>query len=216
MLLLLAGVCALLTSLQYRWIGEIADAEEMRLRNDLKQQVQAMCLAFDTELVEARAQLLPLSAELDERGREAAHLDRFKKWSAGNRRPVFRRIAVVVPIDDKLQLYDIPPGGQGLRAIDWPGEWAALQDNLSRKRTDGSPHYVDSMGVLADYPVWGSGGPFRRGGEREWLVLELDVAYACKVWLPELASIYLSPAGTSLVDVDVTTVRPPITLLYSS
>jgi signal transduction histidine kinase len=216
LLVSLACVCILLTGLQYHWIGELANAEEMKLHNDLRQEVHSMCLAFDTELAEACAKLLPLAAELDERGRQAAHIDRFRKWSAAKPRPIFRRIAVVVPLDDKLQLYEIPPRGEGLVPMEWPNEWAALQGNLSRKRTGGSPPYSDPMGVLADYPVFRGSGAFRKGAEREWLVLELDVAYAREVWLPELARTYLNSDGATLIDVDVSTVRPPVTLLYSS
>ena len=53
-------------------------------------------------------------------------------------------------------------------------------------------------------------------GISEWLVLELDLDYVRKVWLPELVRTYLNFGDKSLYDVEVKTVATPATVLYSS
>ena len=97
--------------------------------------------------------------------------------------------------------------------MEWPSHWAALKGNLDRKRTTpgGTGPFVDSSGALLEIPMFGGGA-----GIREWLVLELDLDYVRKVWLPDLVRTYLNFDDKSLYDVEVKTLAQPGTLLYSS
>jgi hypothetical protein len=52
-------LCAALTVMQYRWTGEVARAEAVRLRGKLDEQAQGVARAFDAELSSSCDQLIP-------------------------------------------------------------------------------------------------------------------------------------------------------------
>ena len=56
--------CATLTALQYRWTGELARAEMLRLGALLREQTEAMTASFDAELTEHSTALLPTADEV--------------------------------------------------------------------------------------------------------------------------------------------------------
>ena len=89
-------LCSVLTVLQYRWTGELAHAEVMRLRGNLGEQSQLLVRDFDDELTVACTQLTPTGNEIDDLGRDAAYAERLRKWLATNPRPIFSRLAVAI------------------------------------------------------------------------------------------------------------------------
>jgi signal transduction histidine kinase len=211
LVLFLLALCGTLTVLQYHWTGEVSRAERTRLRDALGQQAQSLVRAFDSELAESCRALLPSLSELKAQGREAAHVARLREWKSAGSRPLFNRMVVVVPARDGLELDGLDPQAEKFVATEWPSHWAVLKDNLDRKRTTpgGAGPFVDRRGALLEFPVFGGGM-----GISEWLVLELDLDYARNVWLPGLVRTYFG--DKSLYDVEVKTVEPPATVLYSS
>jgi signal transduction histidine kinase len=206
-------LCGMLTLLQYHWTGEVSRAEVTRLRGALSEQAQSLVREFDSELAESCRALLPGLSELDTRGREAAHVARLRDWKAASPRPLFTRIAVVVPAREGLELHALDLQAEKFVPMEWPSHWAVLKDNLDRKRTTsgGAAPFVDRSGALLEFPVFGGGA-----GISEWLVLELDLDYVRKVWLPELVRTHLGLGEKSLYDVVVKTVATPEMVLYSS
>ncbi|MEA3210590.1 MAG: hypothetical protein QOE70_3647 [Chthoniobacter sp.] len=225
---LMVVLCATLTALQYRWTGEVARAEMTRLGGNLRDQAQLLGRAFDSEFTESCMDLLPTASELNELGREAAHVARFRKWAATNPRPIFSRIGVVVPEGNAVQLLALDFKTEKLVPMDWPPEWAPLRDNLSRRRPGpggpgpggpgpaGPPPNFERTGALHEFPIFD--GPPQRGRAREmeWTIVELDLAYIRDTWLPELVQSYLNPEGKSWKEVEVRTAGPPGTVIYSS
>ncbi|HEY3854341.1 MAG TPA: HAMP domain-containing sensor histidine kinase [Verrucomicrobiae bacterium] len=245
---LFAGVmfllCVGLTVLQYRWTGEIANAELRRLRADLEVQSRALTRAFDTELSENCDDLLPYRNDSDKAFSEDWFLTRFKAWKAVGSRPMFSRIALASPVrGEGLQLptRDQRPQGPGphqdfvaLRELqlsmldqnsqqfvrtNWPGEWADLDENLTGKFSGASPPFSDPHGALMEFPIFDGrpprGGPFDPG-RVHWLILELDINYVRDVWMPELATRYLDPDRRGLNVARVETIEPTSEVLYSS
>ena len=206
-------LCGILTVLQYRWTGEISRAEVTRLRGTLSEQAQSLVREFESELAESCRALLPGLSELSAQGREATHVARLREWKATSPRPLFSRIAVVVPARDGLDLHALDQQAEKFVPMPWPEHWAALKDNLDqrRRRPGGAWPFTDRNGVLLEFPVFG--GP---SGFSEWLILELDLDYVRNVWLPELVRTYLDLGDKSLYDVEVKTVAAPATVLYSS
>src|SRR5687768_5811577 len=90
----LVVACAILTALQYRWTGEIAQSEAARLRANLEEQSQQLCAAFDAELSSNCRQFFVTRSELEDLGRDAACLQRLREWLASHPRPIFRHIAI--------------------------------------------------------------------------------------------------------------------------
>ena len=93
-----------LTVLQYHWTGQVSRAEVTRLREALSEQAQSLVRNFDSEFAESCRALLPGVSELNTQGREAAHIARLREWKSASPRPLFKRIAVVVPTRDDLAL----------------------------------------------------------------------------------------------------------------
>lgn len=208
---LLAAACAVLTVLQYRWTGEIGRAEAERLRGGLGEQAQRLCNTFDSALTESCNALAPGNEKPDDATREAVHLQCFQKWKSLNPRPLFRRIGVVVPMQDGAQLFEQSQATGKLTPVNWPAEWRPLYEKLDGNvRGMGGGPFDNPTGTLIEFPVFGGqpgdnappdgGGP---PGENEWVVFELDTNYLANVWLPELARTYLNPGGRQLYDVVV-------------
>ena len=215
---LFAGVmfllCVGLTALQYRWTGEIANAEMTRLRADLEVQSRALARAFDTELTENCDDLMPTRDDSDRKFNEDWFVTRYNAWKAVGSRLMFRRIALVSPLRGEglqfstrdsqshgpglhqeffepreLQLEILDKNSQQFVQTNWPDQWADLEENLTRKFGGNSPPFISPQGALMEFPIFDSAPP--RGGPIDprhihWLILELDLDYVRDVWLPEL------------------------------
>ena len=203
-------LCATLAALQWRWTGAVAEAETARLQGNLDEQARRLAQAFDAELSAGCAQLTPSRAELESRGREAAHLARLHEWSASKPHPIFSRIAFGVSTETAVQLTKLDPTTGTASPMDWPVEWTALRDNLSAKRSGGWSPYEDETGRLIEFPIFGGrrrggpGGPPGPGGSGEsWLIFEIDAAFLRATWLPALVREHLNLDGGPLYDVVV-------------
>src|SRR5437870_13802790 len=100
---LLAMLCGALGVLQYRWIGEISDAERTRLHEALQARLGALRRTFDEEMSELFAALAPSSAQIAATGREAAYSAQYLHWQESHDR-LLRRLALAVPENDGVRL----------------------------------------------------------------------------------------------------------------
>src|SRR5579862_3315266 len=78
----IAVVCAVLSFLQYRWTGELRDAQPALLRAGLNEQLRRLAQAFNDELHESCAALLPTAKEIREGGVEEALKLRYGQWAS--------------------------------------------------------------------------------------------------------------------------------------
>src|SRR5215470_2122524 len=93
---LLAILCGVLAVLQYRWIGEITDAERTRLHEQLQVRLTALSRTFNEEVSSTLASLAPSPEEIEQAGREAAYGAQFQRWRQSHD-PLFRHIALAIP-----------------------------------------------------------------------------------------------------------------------
>jgi signal transduction histidine kinase len=141
----LVVLCGALTALQYHWTGELARAEEARLRSNLNEQSQLLARDFDDELTSACAQLTPTGNEIDELGRDTAFADRLRKWLATNPRPVFSRMAVFSPADNGANLLALDQKTGKLTAMVWPESWNELRDHVGRRGNGAAPEHANGL-----------------------------------------------------------------------
>ena len=197
-LFLLAAVCGILAFLQYRWIGEVASAENQRLRQELQRNLNLVRRDFNAELAVAADAMVPSVAEVDQQGRPKAYLDRYDRAGEATKR-FFNRVALAVPEkngEPNLLLLS----SNEFRESDWPLGWAKLREGLSARLSGGPPisEQYRPEGVI-EFPRFGRGT--KRGDherpprEQEWLILEFDRDYLRNVVLPPLLQRYLSEAG---------------------
>src|ERR1035438_4479286 len=116
---LLAALCGLLAILQYRWIGEIRDAEREHMRTQLQSELEQVSRSFNTTLRTAVQALEPTAAEVASSGRNGAFGVRYLKWRQDNP-ALFSRIGLAVPQADgaALELLDLSTGR--FDTAEWP------------------------------------------------------------------------------------------------
>jgi signal transduction histidine kinase len=212
---LMLALCAVLSVLQYRWTGQIADAEVRRLRSNLDEQSRALAHAFDAELRSACSQLVPEGPRFPDDDLAGVLLARFKTWKAGNYRPVFSRIAMAVSDENGIQLSLLNQTSGQWVGTNWPGAWSALEDNLARKMTGPAPPFNDECGMLLELPVFGGPPDAAPGQPMKWIILELDSNYVRNVWLPECVAKYLNPSSQSIQQIIVRSADRSPDVLYA-
>src|SRR5437879_11938898 len=77
-LFLLAAVCGILGFLQYRWIGEVANAENQRMRQDLQRELNFVRRDFNSQIAAAASTLVPIARDVERQEREKADLRRYQ------------------------------------------------------------------------------------------------------------------------------------------
>lgn len=226
---LLAGLCTILSVLQYRWTGEVSRVETEHLRAGVSDQAQQFSRAFDIALAESCDPLVPKNEVINNGNREAVHLQHFQQWKPIRPRPFFSRIAVAVPISEGVRLFFQSQMDGKLRQTAWPDEWKDLLQSLNDKKHAGQPPPGSSAVTLFEFPVFAgphctnppaetaeSADVFGPEGECEWMIFQLDANYFGTVWLPELADLYLNPADQPIYDVVVKTVTLPSRVIFAS
>src|SRR5256885_323909 len=68
---LLVILCTILASLQYRWIGKVADAENGRLREELQSRLRLLRRNFDDQISSTCASFVPSTAQIENMARES-------------------------------------------------------------------------------------------------------------------------------------------------
>jgi signal transduction histidine kinase len=217
-IVLLAAVCAILAFLQYRWIGQIADAEQERLHQGLQRNLNLVRRDFNSQIAEACSALLPTAVEVEQQGRDKAYLDRYLRAGEPTQK-FFSRVALAVPERGELELFVLDTRQSIFRKAEWPLGWAKLREGLSARLSGGppTPEQYRPEGVI-EFPRFGgrpdSGESDRRLGEQEWLIVELDQNYLRSVVLPSLLQQYLAESGQPQYGVIVSETADPWREVY--
>src|ERR1700726_1725303 len=212
---LLAALCALLAALQYRWIGEVANAESHRLREDLQYRLNLLRRDLNDEVFAACYRYIPANWEIQKLGRDLAYLSQYRnRRESGDH--VVRRMAVAVP--DKLDLVLLFPDATGTHLIpgNWPPEWADMRKSLI-VRLRGGPAPLNQSSTLIEFPRFGTdrrSGP--RSVEQEWLLLDLDADHIGQTLLSEMLNRYLGQHGKLEYDAEVVARANPAITIYRS
>jgi signal transduction histidine kinase len=215
---LLAAVCAVLAFLQYRWIGEVANAEQQRLRSELQRNLTFVQRDFNSQIGTAAAELVPTSAEVERLGCNKAYVDRYFSAEESTQK-FFTRVALAVPEDGDLDFFLLDANQKEFRREAWPSSWEKLHEGLITRLTgrQPGPQQYQTEGVV-EIPRFGGepGGPGgdRWPGEQEWLILEFDREYLRSVLLPSLLQRYLLESGEPSYSVIVSETAEPTREVY--
>jgi signal transduction histidine kinase len=206
---LVAAVCGVLAFLQYRWIREVAAAEQERLHQELQRNLDLIRRDFDGQLSEACRAVVPSGKEVAESGREKAYLDRYRDAEEGSRR-LFKRLALAIPEGNRVAFFLFDAERRRFERSEWPAAWAAFAEKLGARPAGsrGIPAPYRPDGVV-EFPRFADAGPGRRGAEQEWLVVEFDREVLRGVVLPALLERYLTENRTPEYGVVVTESADP-------
>lgn len=230
---LLAGLMALLATLQYRWLGQISEAERERMQSTLRTGASEFALDLDRELTRAYL-LFQIEPGTDEE-MPARLLERYERWQATSRFPKLLKDVFVFTHepgnDGRLRHFD--PKTQRLIPVEWPASMAdwRRQFGSSTSPFQGPPESTPEDQVhrtvlfaRMSHPVWEKAFaivspmpmPFlfvngKPAGPTPsplftYAIAEMDAEYLKNDLLPSLAERHFSRGGASL-DLHVAVVR---------
>jgi signal transduction histidine kinase len=184
----LAVLCGALGYLQYRWTGQVTEAERSSLHDGLRSRLAVFSRGFNDEVSEALTSLAPSSAQIEkEGGREPAYSAQYLRWKQTHG-AFFQRIALAVPADTgELRLLNLDLASAQFSAEAWPANWIPLRERLTRMATGRGGRGPDPMEANTIFEL----PRFDRGREQEWLVVELNTEFVRGSVLPELLKRYL-------------------------
>jgi len=117
---------AILATLQYRWLGEVSEAERERMRASLRTRATELAQEFDAELTRAYVAFHVGSDQLDVDA-AATLADAYTRWQASAKIPAL--VSAVYMADgrmlDAAELRRLDPAARTLTPIAWPPELSA-------------------------------------------------------------------------------------------
>jgi signal transduction histidine kinase len=135
---LLLVLIGLLGTLQYRWLGQISDAERQRMTSTLNARASAFATDVDRELT--RAYLLFQVDQPPDGADVAARLGAsYDRWQATARFPRLIKEIDLVLADEEGKLERFDPSRRLVEPIDWPGSLAPIRRDLLPQRVSPSP-----------------------------------------------------------------------------
>lgn len=227
----LVVLLALLGILQYRWTGEVSEAERARLREGAAARAQQLAQEFDGELTKAMLWLLVDRDSLDPGGAER-YAERYERWVQRAPDPgLVKAIYRVESGEAGVRLFHFDPPRRAFESVEWPEDLLPFRESVGRPRQPGfgfsGPHewILDEVPALvlpvprfearSARPPSGPGTP---GPPRptDWTVLVLDREVITAQILPRLGSRHLSTEGRVDYTFVVTRTADPKTIVYRS
>ena len=224
----------LLATLQYRWVGQVGEAERTRLQAGAHTRAEQLAQDFDREVTRAFAMLLVDEDMLGTDGGER-YAARFERWAARSEHPgLVAAVYVFAPENGKLVLRRFDKTERAFVASDWPAAFSSLRARLEGiepggGRPERGPGPRGPFGMVEDEvpaivsPIFGplpaapaDRGAFVRPRSAGFTIVQLDRGYIEADLLPALAGRYFASGGDFDYCVVVTTRREPRTVVYRS
>ena len=222
----LLGLIALLAVLQYRWLGQISDAERTQRRTTLAAGALEFAQDFDREIT--RAYLLfqadtPIEPMTNEQELAARFAARYDRWQATARFPRLVNEFYAFSPDHRdaagggsgvADLRRFDPATRRLEPVEWPAsmkDWrdqlavATWQDSSSSTnalfiRKIPSAIWESAPAIVVPTPIIVLGEPKpgpRMAAAMSYSLLAIDREYVARELLPSLASRYFGHAASA-------------------
>jgi signal transduction histidine kinase len=123
-------VLGLLATLQYRWVGQVGEAERARLLSGARTRVEQLAQDFDREVTRGFAWLQVDADMLGEDG-GARYAPRYERWLARTEHAgMVSAVYVLAGEGGSRPLRRFDPGTRTFVDAEWPGELLRLRDRL--------------------------------------------------------------------------------------
>jgi signal transduction histidine kinase len=117
----------LLATLQYRWVGQVGEAERARLQSGARARAEQLAQDFDREVTRAFA-LLQLDEDMLAPDGGERYAARFERWLARSEHPgLVAAVYVMAPEKGTLALRRFDKAQRTFVAAEWPPAMAALR-----------------------------------------------------------------------------------------
>jgi len=231
--LLTAALLVLLPALailQYRWVGQVSEAERERMQHNLRNAASQFRDAFDLEVGRALIglQVGPITAR---DGASEQYTDRYEAWVDTSEHPqLVSNIFLVDSANAQLQIRRFDPVGHAFEPAAWPEALERWRPELERQLRDFNTGVsLDRRGAFADdesliiSPLRNLIGTAVSGGRPTsitpvfgFTIIQLDVRYMQEQILPALARRYFIHQDGDSYRVAVVSVATPSRVLYKS
>lgn len=242
--IVLAILLALLAFFQYRWLGQVSEAERQRMHTTLENRARDFALDFDRELGRAVTAFWAPAADL-EANPAAALAAGWARWqAAGGHSRLVKAVFLVDRGSAELPLRRFDPATGTVRPAEWPDAFRAARARwAARARAVGSaPAAIIASRVdvddLADVPALVVPSPpvvrvqlptnatvktevarvegAGAGARSPHTILWLDIDEIRRTLLPALVARYFAPNDVFDYQVSVQLRRDPKTVLFES
>ena len=137
LLVAVAVLLPLLALLQYRWLGQLSEAERERMQSLLRSAATQFTQAFDAEIARAYSTFQRAkTAELERLSDDYAQ--RFEEWKVTSPDPQLVRDLFVVTMDESgsPQLWHFKPAERRLDSAQWPANLSSLREEIMQPGLD--------------------------------------------------------------------------------
>ena len=227
MLVSLLLLLPLLAILQYRWIGEVSEADRQRMAESVNTAAIRFAEDFNSQITRALFTFqIRGGANADDLDDLAErYTQRYNEWAAATSYPQLVKRAFIARRTDSgaIELLGLDPQAGTLAALDWPEDLTSVRTDLERRpnveRGAGSPRLqmrrfsngdnpVAVLPIVSGTPapasprpqVPGSRRPMFRGISFQtsgWSIVEFDRKYLLQEFVPTLINRYFQPDGSS-------------------
>jgi signal transduction histidine kinase len=126
---------ALLATLQYRWLGQVSEAERDRLRTSLRQSAEDFADDFDRELTRTYTAFLQVDGSALMQHDWSAFVTRYDKWHDAARDPqVIQAIYLATDDGTKKAFFKYAPEAKAFEAATWPEPLAPVRASIAGER----------------------------------------------------------------------------------
>jgi signal transduction histidine kinase len=210
----LAILCGAVAILQYRWIGEISETEQQRLRDDLRERLNELRRHFNETISSAASDLEPSPDQIRTLGVRAAYEVKYQAANAASK-AVFGRIALAEPRGDAVDFLLLDPQNGTFAPALLPQEWSAmkirLEDRAQGRRPEPPGPRTDALIELPRFRPPGDGAPAGAS-----LILELNLDYVRTTLLPGELRRYLAARGLIEYQAEVVVRADSAQIIYKS
>ena len=217
---------------QYRWVGQVSEADRDRMQTHVRNAAMQFREALDGEIVRAVINL-QVGAATARDGFSDRYTDRYDAWLATSAHPqVVANVFLIHAPGADLQLRRWNQTSHVFEPVEWPDvlqpwrsqfqqELTAVRAGRPIQRRIAAASLDESLVMAPLRPLPPPpGGRGRDGGDQEPVfgltVLQLDLGYIRTQLLPELAQRYFMTPGDDGYRVAVTSTSNPGTAIYRS